>query len=181
MVTVTKAEIMAFLQQLGQRYTQPAELYLIGGAALCLLGNSRTTLDLDFVGDDLPPAAERALRTFRGELEKLADELQIEVEAVPLEQFIPLPVDANMRHQSIGEFGNLRAFIFDPYSIALSKLDRGFPTDLQDILFLIQQDIIEPVQLRAALEQALIQAVEFDLNRKEMHTRLNQLLRLVKP
>ena len=175
MVTLTKAEIVAFLQQLGQRYVQPAELHLIGGAALCLLGNPRTTLDLDFVGNDLPPAAERAHGTLRGELEKLADELQIEVEAVPFEQFIPLPLDVQVRHHLFGQFGTLQVFIFDPYSIALSKLDRGLPTDLQDIVFLLQQEVIDYVKLEMVLEQALTQAVEFGLNRSEMRMRLGQL------
>ena len=153
----------------------PDELYLIGGAALCLLGNPRTTLDLDFVGNDLPTAAERTLGTLRGELEKLADELQIEVEAVPLEQFIPVPLDAHLRHCLIGQFGALQVFVFDPYSIALSKLDRGLPTDLQDIEFLLQQGVIERSQLAVVLEQALTQAVEFGLNRSEARIRLSQL------
>ncbi len=175
MVTLTKAEIVAFLQQLGQRYPQPAELYLIGGAALCLLGNARTTLDLDFVGNDLPTVAERALGTLRGELETLANELQIEVEAVPLEQFIPLPLDAHVRHHLIGQFGALRVFVFDPYSIALSKLDRGLPTDVQDIEFLLHQGVIERAKLAVVMEQALTQAVAFDLNRTEMRMRFGQL------
>lgn len=175
MVTLTKVEIITFLQQLGQRYTQPAELYLIGGAALCLLDNPRTTLDLDFVGNDLPSLVERDLGTFRGELEKLAAEVQIEVEAVPLEQFIPLPLDADVRHQLIGEFGSIRVFIFDPYSMALSKLDRGLPSDLQDITFLIRQGVIDRLKLEAVLEQALMRAVEFDLNRAEMRSRFGQL------
>lgn len=41
-----------FLTRLGNRYPEQANLYLLGGSALILLGSSRDTLDIDYVGDD---------------------------------------------------------------------------------------------------------------------------------
>ncbi len=41
-------EVKHFLERLGETYDTPATLYLIGGGALCILGNSRRTMDLDF-------------------------------------------------------------------------------------------------------------------------------------
>jgi hypothetical protein len=174
---MNQADVLHFLEQLGRRYDRQAELHLIGGAALCLFGSPRATLDVDFVGNDLPNAEERAPGTFRAVMEDLADELHIEIEAVPLEQFIPLPPDADTRHQFVGEFGSVRVFMFDPYSIALSKLDRGLPGDMQDILFLVRQGLIESATLATIVEQALTRAVEFNLDRTEIQERLAQLRR----
>ena len=53
MGSVESGQIRAFLEELGRRYSNPAELVLIGGSALCLLGSPRPTLDIDYVGDDL--------------------------------------------------------------------------------------------------------------------------------
>jgi len=71
-----------------------------------------------------------------------AKELQVHVETVPLDRFIPLPPEGTRRNIYIGQFGNLEVFAADPYSIALSKLDRGFDTDIENIVFLIQSQPI---------------------------------------
>lgn len=172
---MNQSDIVHFLEQLGQRYNRQAELYLLGGAALSLLGSPRTTLDLDYVGNDLPTAEEQAPGTLRATMAVLADELRIEIEAVPLEQFIPVPLDADARHQLVGQFGSVRVFMFDPYSIALAKLDRGLPSDLQDIIFLLRRGLVELSKLATIVDQALARAIEFDLNRTEMQLRLMQL------
>lgn len=52
MENVETDKIYAFLKALGERYPQPATLFLLGGSALCLLGSPRPTLDIDYVGDD---------------------------------------------------------------------------------------------------------------------------------
>ena len=172
---MNRGEIVRFFERLGQRYTQPADLFLIGGAALCLLGNPRTTLDIDFIGSDFPPSEQRAPGTLREVLETLAVEMQIVIDHVPLEQFIPLPSDGAARHHFVGVFGSLQVFIFDPYAIALSKLDRGLPSDIQDIAFLISRDLIALTEFVAIVEWALSRAVEFGLNQGEMRARLTQL------
>ncbi len=41
-------------------------------------------------------------------------------------------------------------YVFDPYSIALSKVDRGFDTDLDDITFLIKKDMLTWMSLSAS-------------------------------
>ncbi len=58
--------------------------------------------------------------------------------------------------------------IADPYSIALSKLERGFDTDFDDIIFLIQSNFITLIELEAIAQKALEKAQEFDMNTKEM-------------
>jgi hypothetical protein len=47
---VDTLQIRTFLEEVGKRYPQAAQLILLGGSALCLLGSSRPTLDIDYYG-----------------------------------------------------------------------------------------------------------------------------------
>ncbi|MBL8078900.1 MAG: nucleotidyl transferase AbiEii/AbiGii toxin family protein [Anaerolineales bacterium] len=156
------AEIHSILHTLGEHISTSTRLYLIGGSALALLGSQRLTIDIDFIGDDISPseAHKSILQT--------AKELKIFLEPVALEKFIPLPHGSDKRNIRIGQFGKLEIFVADPHSIALSKLDRGFDTDLDDIVFLIQHKYIEIGQLKQITEIALSRAREFDINSDEM-------------
>ena len=155
-------QIQSILQTMGERIPTPSRLTLIGGGALALLGSPRLTIDLDFIGDDLSPSPlDKAIM-------QVAKDLNIYAEPVPLERFIPLPAGSSERAIFIGKFGNLEVYVADPYSIAFSKLERGFDTDLEDIVFLVQRGFIELVELERMTEQSLLRAREFDLNVTDM-------------
>jgi hypothetical protein len=47
MEPVTREVLLCFLQCLGERFPGAGSFYLIGGSALCLLGNPRATVDVD--------------------------------------------------------------------------------------------------------------------------------------
>ena len=68
------------------------------------------------------------------------------------------------RKIDIGQFGNLEIFVADPYSIALSKLDRGFDTDFDDIIFLIQQNLISLNEMERIMRDALPHARKYDFH-----------------
>ena len=74
---------------------------MVGGCALSLLGSSRPTIDIDFIGDDVHPNG------FHRALLQLASELNLYMKAVPLDRFIPLPDGSDSRAIQIGQFGNL--------------------------------------------------------------------------
>ena len=116
-------EIRRFLGQLSRAYVEPVKLYLLGGSALCFLGSPRRTMDIDCITDV-------ATQEFELTVQSVAQELKLEVELVPIDKFIPVPDAAQSRHQYVEQFGNVQVFVFDPYSIALSKLARGFETDI---------------------------------------------------
>ena len=63
-----------------------------------------------------------------------------------------------------GQFGNLEVYVADPYSIALSKLDRGFDTDFDDLVFLVQRNFVTFEELERITKNALPNAKKFDLN-----------------
>ncbi|MBT7070940.1 MAG: hypothetical protein HN975_08625 [Anaerolineae bacterium] len=150
-------EIKTVLQKIGERVPPGSTLTLVGGSALALLGNLRPTIDIDFIGDDIRPSK------LHQDILKMAEELGIYADPVPLERFIPLPEGGEMRQIHIGQFGNLDIYVADPYSIALSKVDRGADTDYDDLLFLIENGHVTMEKLETILQAALPYAREFDL------------------
>jgi len=55
--------------------------------------------------------------------------MQVSVDAVPFDTFVPISAAAQARHRVIGRYGALDVYVFDLYSIAVSKLDRGLDTE----------------------------------------------------
>jgi hypothetical protein len=163
------SEIRSILQKLGAHVPPASRLVLVGGGALALLGSPRLTIDIDFVGDDIHPSE------LHKSIMQAAKELDIYVEPVPLEQFIPLPKGSAERAIRIGQFGNLEVYVADPYSLALSKLERGFDTDFDDLVFLVQHKHVALDELERITQDALTQASEFDMQPKEILAHLLEL------
>jgi hypothetical protein len=151
-------ELQSILTIIGARVPPISHLTLIGGSALILLGSLRPTLDIDFIGDDVHPSE------FHRQVIQIAKELKIHVEPVPIERFIPIPKGSEQRVIPISQFGNLNVSVADPYSIALSKVDRGLATDIDDLVFLIQHRHIELKELERIIKQSVSKAHKFDLH-----------------
>lgn len=167
-------QITEFLAKVGHRTHTQSVLLLLGGSGLNMLGNQRPTLDLDFDGEE---TADDELCLL---LSQVATEMQLEIEAVPLHRFFPLPSGAENRHIFIGTFGNLRVYVFDPFSIALTKLDRGFDADIDDVAFLLRQDLVNAATLESMIDQAAGLAAAFDFNPNDMRTRLELAIQLLR-
>lgn len=155
---MNKEKLEELLTSLGKQVPPASRLFLLGGSALTLLGSTRPSLDIDFFGDDIQPN-----ELHRKILEK-AKELKLQVEAVPLDKFIPLPDGNEERSIYIGQFANLEIYVVDPYSIALSKVDRGLFTDFDDIIFLINNGYISFEKLENIVQNSVSQARKFDLH-----------------
>ena len=74
---------------------------------------------------------------------ELAAEMHLDVEPVPIDEFVPLPPHAYGRRRSLGQYGELAVYVFDPYTIALSRIARGFEPDLEDVMFLLRERFVE--------------------------------------
>lgn len=159
MEAVTLVTLRSFLERLGRRYPGQGRLYLLGGCALGLLGNPRITVDIDYTMELEPGEVE----PFQESLAELAVEMRLDVEEVPLAEFIPLPPRARERHRLVGRYGNLDVYIYDLYSIALSKIARGFEADLEDVLFLLSEHLIEFVELEYHFSAVLPDAAKADI------------------
>ncbi len=151
-------ELQTVLAELGERLPPASRITLIGGSALILLGSLRLTMDIDFVGDDVNP------NELHRKIIQIAKELKIQIEPVPIERFIPLPAGSEQRAIPIAQYGNLNVYIADPYSIALSKVDRGLDSDLEDIVFLIQNNHITMKELEKIVQKTISKAGKFDLH-----------------
>ncbi|MBN2547937.1 MAG: hypothetical protein JXB15_02170 [Anaerolineales bacterium] len=169
MDNLTTQALLDFLSELGKHVSSPTRLLLLGGSALNLLGNPRPTLDIDYLGDDLNKT------DFQLTIDQIAAQHRLYVEAIPFYHFIPIPEDSDRRHIFYKRFGQLDVYIFDPYAIALAKIDRGFDTDIDDVLFLVRQSLVDILRLRKMLEIALERAVEFDLHPVQARQRIKYI------
>ncbi len=148
------AERIALLaRELGRAVAPGTRMYLTGGATAVLEGWRDSTVDIDV---RFEPDSDDALTRIRG----LKEELSLNVElASPLDFLPPLP-EWEERSRFRFREGNLEVFDFDPYSQALSKLQRGFELDLADVRSMVGSGQVEPERL---LE--LFEAVESELFR----------------
>jgi hypothetical protein len=150
--SVDKTAIESFLQQLGRTFRKPGRLYLVEGAALVHAGiRPGFTQDIDI----------RVSGANEGELivaiQRLIQQLQINVEFASPADFIPLPSQWEMHVQYAGRYGGVDVFYFDFYSIALSKIERGNSRDIDDVKLLVQQGIITLNELDEAYQEVLAQ------------------------
>ncbi len=160
MEPVTKKALIRFFGSLGEKLEYSVSINLLGGSALFLLGSPRETLDVDCLSRPLSNDLERIISEF-------AEKHKLDVEIVPLDEFIPLPSGTENRHILFGEFGQLRVFIFDLYSIALSKIARGFDADLEDVQFLLKNGLIEFNELEHLFDEILPESASADIDSRE--------------
>ncbi len=170
---VTREILFAFLERIGERWLSSASLYLLGGGALGLLGNPRETRDLDYTVD-LPGDL---LDDFRQAAAQVASDMHLDLEEVPIAEFVPLPPHAYDRKQFVGRFGQVEVFIFDPYSIALNKIARGFESDLDDVMFMLQARLIEFSELQRHFHTILPEAAKFDIDPREFRQYFEEIQR----
>ena len=160
MESVTAQVLERFFKRLGEEISTPTQFFLVGGNALCLLGSPRETLDIDYFIDGETDEVEQGLK-------ELSTELKLDLESVRLKEFIPLPPGAESRQRFIGKFGQVEVFIFDLYSIALSKIARGFESDLEDVEFMLKENLISWEELETDYQDILPVADNADINPKE--------------
>lgn len=158
MRAVSKQSVLEFLERLGERYPKRETLSLLGGSAMLLLGSPRETMDVDYVGDDIHK------NEFQKAIEEIAGDLGLDAEAVPIDRFIPLPEGNEQRKIHIGQFGRVTVYVIDPYSIALSKIDRGSDRDFDDLVFLIRHNHIAIEELERMTKDGLSHAGKFDFH-----------------
>ncbi len=115
-------------------------MYLTGGATAVLEGWRPSTVDVDI---RFEPDTDAALRA----IAELKERLQVNVELASPLDFLPPLEGWHERSRFRFRSGNLEVFDFDPYSQALSKLQRGFDLDLRDVADMIRSGQVEPTRL----------------------------------
>lgn len=140
-------------RELGRAVPPGTKMYLTGGATAVLEGWRPSTVDVDV---RLEPDSDAGLRA----IAELKERLQVNVELASPLDFLPPLEGWRERSRFRLRSGNLEVFDFDPYSQALSKLERGFDLDLRDVADMVRTGQVEPARL---LE--LFDGVESDLFR----------------
>jgi hypothetical protein len=168
MEPVTSIALQKFLKKLGERFPYPAKFYLLGGSALCLLGSPRETLDVDYSLESPSAGIEQILG-------QLSSEYHLDLESIPLAEFIPLPPNAEKRHLFLGRYGQVDVYIYDLYSIALSKIARGFESDLEDVEFLLGKNLITWDELEGYFKSILPRTKNVDIDPKEFEAYFSTL------
>lgn len=138
--------IRAFMRAAGAAAARDGVCYLTGGATAVLTGWRATTIDVDV---SLDPEQDELLR----ELPRIKNELGINVELASPGDFIPLPADWEGRAISVAKEGLLSFAHFDPYSQALSKLERGHVHDLEDVEAMKRLGLVDARRLRELFAQ----------------------------
>lgn len=142
---VDREKLEALAEQLGRVATGPTVIYLTGGATAVLEGWRASTIDVDL---RFEPDSDPLLRA----LPALKEQLQINIELASPSDFIPELPGWRERSPLVLETGSVQLRNYDPYSQALSKIERGFRQDLSDVNDMLQR-LVEPARLRELYEQ----------------------------
>lgn len=126
-------------------------LYLTGGSTAVMEGWRSSTIDVDL---RLEPESDELLRA----LVHAKEELGVNIELASPPDFVPELGGWRERSPFVLEEGLLVVRHFDPYSQALSKIERGFEHDLADVEQMVGRGMVEPARARelfAAAEDQL--------------------------
>jgi hypothetical protein len=148
---VDEARIRALAVELARVAHQPVRIYLTGGSTAVLEGWRPSTVDVDV---RFEPEVDELLRA----LPKLKESLGVSIELASPPDFIPELPGWRDRSPHVFSEGSVDVHHFDPYSQALSKIERGFEHDLADVCRMIDGGLVEPARLRelfAAIEPEL--------------------------
>jgi Nucleotidyltransferase of unknown function (DUF6036) len=143
---VDRERLQALAEKLGQAARSRTTVYLTGGATAVLYGWRSSTVDVDL---RFEPESDALLRA----LPALKEELQINIELASPPDFIPELPGWHERSPLVIEAGNVQIRHFDPYSQALSKIERGFSQDLEDVADMLRARLVDRERLAELYDQ----------------------------
>ncbi len=108
-------------------------------------GWRESTVDIDL---RFEPEADELLRALPG----LKERLGVNIELASPPDFIPELPGWRERSPLLFREGSVAVHHFDLYSQALSKIERGFAQDLDDVCAMIERRLVEPERLRQLYE-----------------------------
>ncbi len=142
----TPAALERFMEALAKIAREPISIYFTGGVTAILHGWRETTIDIDL---KLVPDSDAVMR----ELPRLKESLEINVELAAPDQFIPELPGWQDRSLLIDQRGSVSFFHYDPYSQALSKIERGHTRDQSDVRSMFEDNLVDPELLLELYER----------------------------
>ena len=86
-------------------------------------------------------------------LSELKEELDLNIELASPPDFVPELPGWRERSPAVFREGRVTVRHFDLYSQALSKIERGFATDLTDVAAMVGHGLVEPQRAKDLFEQ----------------------------
>jgi len=147
-------KLTQFMIDLAGRVRGEARIYLTGGATALLEGWRTMTIDIDLKADPEP-------RGFFEAIALLKETNNINVELASPDDFIPELPGWRERCLFIKRHKQLDYFHYDPYSQALSKLERAHARDLLDVSQMADRGLIQPERLWELFESIAPRLIRF--------------------
>ena len=132
--------IQEFMRRFGREARTEASVYFTGGTTAVLMGWRDATVDIDL---RFYPELDELFRA----IPKIKEDLQINVELAAPSDFIPTLPGWRDRCKYIGREGKVSFFHYDPYSQALSKIERGHESDMRDVESMLSDGLVEREKL----------------------------------
>ena len=128
----------SFLKELDATLSDEFRFHCMGGFVVTFLyGYSRTTSDIDVLGMVTTDKRFSALVKLGGKGSALHQNHGVYLDCVAITQ-VPDSYDERLTEMFPGTLKYLRLFAFDPYDLALSKLERNQQRDRDDVKYLAQ-------------------------------------------
>jgi hypothetical protein len=121
----------------------PYRVYLLGGGTAVLCGWRESTIDADLFAEQ-----EEVFR----DIQRIKNDLQLNVELVRPEHFVPALAGSESRHVFIESIGDVSFYHYDPCAQLLSKVVRGFRRDLQDAKNMLSSGMVDAEPFRELVE-----------------------------
>ncbi len=115
-------------------------VFLVGGGTAVFAGWRSSTIDANLHADH-----EAVFRDIQG----IKERLQVNVEFVRPEDFVPPLSGTEDRHILLETIGRVSFYHYDPYAQLLSKVVRGFRKDMQDAESFITSGMVDAGQFRS--------------------------------
>lgn len=143
---VDAARLRQFMERLARESQGPGRVYFTGGATLLLLGLRSQTIDIDIKLDPEPHGAFEAIA-------RLKNDLQVNVELASPDNFIPVPSDWREQSRHIATIHRVEFCHFDFRCQALSKIERGYQQDLEDVAMFLRQGVLTRSDLESVFRE----------------------------
>jgi len=117
----------------------PYRVYFIGGCTAVHSGWRASTIDVDLHADQ-----DDIFRDIQG----IKKRLQLNIEFVRPEDFVPALAGSEDRHVFIESFGRVSFYHYDPCAQLFSKVVRGFTQDMQDAERFVNSAMVDAERFR---------------------------------
>ena len=141
-----KEKVSELMRILGLRARHETRVYFTGGTTAVLMGWRDSTLDVDL---RFEPELDELFRA----LPEIKEKFHINIELAAPSDFIPPVPGWQDRSQYIGREGKVSFFHYDPYSQALSKIERGHEKDMKDVEAMLENGLVDSEKLLTLFDE----------------------------